>query len=105
MTLRTDASGCEAIWTWVQSKWDDTLAKLSASIGILGVIVGVMLKGLSSRKHLGEIEEFFKGKDTSKFDKQLAMDLDSLKAKVAWVERDGDDVRAWLKENGYYASY
>jgi hypothetical protein len=30
--------------------------------------------------------------------------LEELKVNVAWVERDGDDVKRWLKENGYYAS-
>jgi len=104
LTLRTDAAGTEALWTWVQNRWDDIEAKLFTSLGIFGVIVGFMLQGLSSRKRLGEIEDFFKGKDTSTYDKQLALVLDSLKANVAWVERDGDDVIGWLKNNGYYAS-
>ena len=104
LTLRTDTTGSEALWMWAQKRWEDIEAKLSASLGIFGVIVGIMIRGLSSRKHLGEIEKFFKAKDTSKYDKQLALVLDQLKANVAWVERDGDDVTGWLKENGYCAS-
>lgn len=103
LTLRTDATGSEALWAWAQKRWEDIEAKLFASLGIFGVIAGIMIQGLSSRKHLQEIEVFFNGKDTSKYDKQLALVLDSLKANIAWVERDGDDVREWLKDNGYYA--
>lgn len=102
-TLRTDAIGSEAIWKWVQREWEAIEAKLHASIGIMGTIVGIMLRGLSSQKNLGEIEVLFKRKDTSTFEKQLALVLDSLKANVAWVERDGEDVRQWLRDNGYYA--
>jgi aminopeptidase 2 len=104
MTMRTGATVSEALWVWAQKRWEDIEAKLFASLGIFGVIVGIMIRGLSSRKHLGEIEQFFKGKDTSNYDKQLALVLDELKVNVAWVERDGDDVKRWLKENGYYAS-
>lgn len=104
LTLRTDAIGSEALWIWAQNKWKDIEGKLFASLGIFGVIVGIMIRGLSSRKHLGEIEEFFKEKDTSKYDKQLALVLDSLKANVSWVARDREDVTEWLKGHGYYGS-
>lgn len=103
-TLRTDAIGSEALWVWAQDKWEVIERKLFAGLGVFGSIIGIMIEGLSSQKYLGEIEEFFKGKDTSKYDKQLALVMDSLKAKVAWVERDRDDVSNWLKEHGYYES-
>ena len=104
LTLRTDATGSEALWIWAQKNWEDIEAKLFNSLGIFGMIVRIMIRGLSSRKYLGEIEKFFESKDTSKYDKQLAMVLDELRANVSWVERDGDDVRGWLKDKGYYAS-
>jgi aminopeptidase 2 len=103
LTLRTDATGSEALWAWAQNKWEDIEAKLFSSLGIFGVIVRIMIRGLSSQQHLTEIEEFFKGKDTSKYDKQLALVVDSLKANVAWAERDRDDVKQWLIDHGYYA--
>ena len=31
----------------------------------------------------------------------IAQTLDSIRAKAAWVKRDGKDVETWLKTNGY----
>ena len=101
MSFRKDAVGAEALWKWAQKHWEEVEAKLYTSLGIFGVIVGIMLRGLSSKRHLEEIDKFLAARDTSKYDKQLALVLDSLKANVAWVERDREDVEEWLKSAGY----
>ena len=38
------------------------------------------------------------------FDRALNQTLDSIKAKESWLERDGEDVRSWLVQNGYLTS-
>ena len=102
MTLRKEAIGAEALWKWMQTRWEDIEAKLYTSLGIFGVIVGIMIRGLVSKRHLLEIQEFFDAKDTSKYDKQLALVLDSIEANVAWAERDREDVRRWLQDSRFY---
>jgi aminopeptidase 2 len=42
--------------------------------------------GLSSEKDYQEIVEFFKDKDTSKYNLALAQVLDTIRAKIAWLE-------------------
>jgi hypothetical protein len=37
-----------------------------------------------------------------KFEKFLAQSLDTVRTKVAWVERDHDDLKDWLMANGYF---
>lgn len=42
--------------------------------------------GLSTEKDYQEIVEFFKDKDTSKYNLALAQVLDTIRAKIAWLE-------------------
>lgn len=42
--------------------------------------------GLSTEKDYEEIEEFFKDKDTAKYNLALAQALDTIQAKIAWLE-------------------
>lgn len=102
MSLRKDAIGAEALWKWAQVNWAKIQAKLHASLGIFGVIVGIMIRGLVSNKYLAEIGEFFKGKDTSTYGKQLTLVLESIETNIAWAERDGHDVRGWLRDHDFY---
>ena len=55
----------------------------------------------TSEEHIADIERFFEDKDQNGFDKLLARSLDRVRAKAAWVKRDVDDVKVWLKANGY----
>ncbi|PUU74853.1 ERAP1-like C-terminal domain-domain-containing protein [Tuber borchii] len=74
--LGSHAAGAEALWAWIQRNWDTLEAT-------------------------ADIERFFKDKSRKGFDKKLAQSLDGIRAKAAWVKRDADDVKAWLKANGY----
>lgn len=42
--------------------------------------------GLSTEKDYQEIVEFFKDKDTSKYNLALAQALDTIRAKIVWLE-------------------
>jgi len=98
MSLREGTLGAEALWNYMQTRWEDIEAKLQTSIGIFGVIVGIMIRRLVSKRHLLDVRRFFGTKDTSKYGKQLALVLDSIQANVAWAERDREDVRRWLQD-------
>ncbi|KAG8887646.1 Aminopeptidase 2 mitochondrial [Tulasnella sp. 332] len=53
---------------------------------------------LTSEEDAKATEEFFKGKDVSKFNLALAQALDSIHANAKWLERSKGDVTSWLKE-------
>jgi aminopeptidase 2 len=48
-----------------------------------------------------DIQSFFARKSTKGFDKALAQSCDAISAKTAWIERDSEDVKTWLREHGY----
>lgn len=64
MTLRKDAAGAEAQWKWMQERGSDIESKLFTSLGISGVIVGIMIRRLVSKDKFGEVQTFFTEKDT-----------------------------------------
>jgi aminopeptidase 2 len=68
---------------------------------MFGTVVQLCVSGFTRMEHVKMIEEFFAGKSTRGFDRTLAQALDALRARARWVERDGEDVKVWLKENGY----
>jgi len=52
----------------------------------------------SSEKDAKEIEEFFKGKDNSKYDMVLAQCLDGIRARAKWSERSTAELKQWLED-------
>jgi aminopeptidase 2 len=68
---------------------------------MLGSLVQIVTNGFASMSAVQEIEDFFKERSTKGFDQGLAQSLDGVTAKAKWVERDGQDVRAWLSQRGY----
>ena len=86
----------------MQTHWGKIEAKNKANLGVFGTVLGIMLRGLVSKAHLLEIRNFFDGKDTSKYERDLKRMLDSMEADIAWVERDRDDIKNWLRDGGFY---
>ena len=53
---------------------------------------------LSTKKDLEESEKYFEDKDTSKYNQSLQQTLDTIRAKIAYIERSTDDLGAWLRQ-------
>jgi aminopeptidase 2 len=68
---------------------------------MLGTVVQLVTNSFTSKEAVSEIEQFFKNKSTKGFDQGLAQSLDNVRAKANWIERDAQDVRAWLSERGF----
>lgn len=64
---------------------------------MLGTIVTMCVSNFTTQAQADEVRAFFKGRETVGFDRALAQSLDSVQAKIAWVERDTKDVKEWLK--------
>ncbi|KAJ6546483.1 leucyl aminopeptidase [Mycena vulgaris] len=51
-----------------------------------------------SAKDLESIEAFFKDKDTSKYNMALAQTLESIRTRIAYIERSSGDLNEWLEK-------
>jgi len=64
---------------------------------MLTSLVSSSFGSLSTQKDYGEVVEFFKDKDTSKYDLSLAQALDNIRSKAALIERSSGDLKEWLR--------
>ena len=85
----------------MKKNWDTHVKKLPPALSMLGDIVAICTGAFTSEEAIADIEKFFEDKSQKGFDKSLAHSLDGIRAKAAWVKRDVDDVKAWLKANEY----
>lgn len=67
-------------------------------------MVTICTSSFAKQEQLTRVEEFFKDIDTKTFAQPLAQNKDAIRSKIAWLERDRDDVATWVKENGYSKS-
>lgn len=81
--------------------WDALEKKLPPGLTMLGTVVTICTSSFTSKKQIADVKEFFEKRNTKGFNQSLAQSLDSIKAKAQWIERDGEDVKGWLKENKY----
>nr|POE63591.1 aminopeptidase 2 [Quercus suber] len=99
--LRAHKEGIEALWAWTKENWDELIKKLPPSLSMLGSVVSMATSGFANKVQLADVEKFFQAKGTKGFDRNLAQSIDAVNAKISWIERDGDDLKTWLKENKY----
>jgi aminopeptidase 2 len=101
--LRTHAAGVEAMFAWMEENWEELVKRLPPALSMLGSMVTILTSGFTQKEQLARVEKFFADKATNGFDQSLAQSMDSVRSKIAWLERDREDVAAWLKANGYSA--
>lgn len=100
--MRAHKEGIEALWSWVQSNWDEVAKRLPPGLSMLGSVVVIGTSGFTSLKSVEQIKSFFANKSTKGFDQSLAQSLDTITSKAQWISRDRDVVKKYLKDNGYY---
>ncbi|KAF9813474.1 hypothetical protein IEO21_05581 [Rhodonia placenta] len=74
--------------------YDEFAKRLEGNFSMRYLIFRVF-QSLSSRRDHEEISNFFKEKDTSKYNMALKQTLDNIAAQAAWVERSTDDLLRW----------
>jgi aminopeptidase 2 len=102
--LRSHAEGIEALFKWLTTTWPDISKRLSGNPPILGSMVTICTSSFAKQEQLDQVEAFFKDIDTKNFVQPLAQSKDAIRSKIAWVQRDRDNVAGWVKENGYLKS-
>ncbi|KAL5359082.1 peptidase family M1-domain-containing protein [Aspergillus floccosus] len=99
--LRGHTAGIDARWAWMKNNWDALYKRLPPGLGMLGTVVQLTTASFCTEAQLRDVETFFASKDTKGFDRAVEQSLDSIRAKINWVKRDGADVESWLKANKY----
>ncbi|KAI1961496.1 Aminopeptidase 2 mitochondrial [Ophidiomyces ophidiicola] len=103
-SLRVHTAGITARWEWLKKDWDAVVKRLPPAFSMLGTVIQMCTGSLTTYEQLKDVEDFFKDKETKGFDRSLEQALDSIRAKAGWVQRDRQEVAAWLKTNGYLNS-
>ncbi|KAK2761286.1 Aminopeptidase 2 mitochondrial [Arachnomyces sp. PD_36] len=99
--LRSSPEGIRQRWAWLKDNWSEIIKRLPPGLSMLGSVVQICAASFSTQEQYDEVENFFKDKDTKGFDRAVEQSLDTIKAKVSWVQRDREEVESWLKANGY----
>ncbi|KAI5862098.1 peptidase family M1-domain-containing protein [Durotheca rogersii] len=99
--LRSHAEGIDALFDWLTEKWPEVYERLSGNPPILGSIVTICTSSFAKPEQLARVEAFFQDIDVKNFAQPLAQSKDAIRSKIAWLERDREDVAAWVRENGY----
>ncbi len=99
--LRGHPAGIEALFTWMTENWDELYKRLPPGLSMLGTMVSIMTSSFSRPEQIARVEAFFADKNTRGFDQSLAQSLEAIRSKIAWIERDSEDIAAWLRDNGY----
>ncbi|KAB8302634.1 hypothetical protein EYC80_006002 [Monilinia laxa] len=97
--LRGHPEGIEALYVWMTENWDELTRRLPAGLSMLGTMVTICTSGFTREQDRARVEKFFSERNTKGFNQGLAQSLDTIKAKGAWVERDREDVKAWVEAN------
>ncbi|KAJ7102847.1 leucyl aminopeptidase [Mycena epipterygia] len=74
----------------------DIFSKRFATNSMLKHLIEASFGGLSTQEDYDGIKDFFKDKDTSRYNMALAQVLDTIQARIAYIERSSDDVSGWL---------
>jgi aminopeptidase 2 len=99
--MRSDAEGIITLWGWMKVNWDAIKGKCPPALSMLSTIVMICTGSFTHASHVEEVKAFFEGKDQKGYQKKLEQSLDGVRAKSSWLERDGEDVKAWLETEGY----
>jgi len=94
--LRAHPQGAQALYEFMTDNWAELTRRLPPGLSMLGSMVQICTSSLTTKADIERIEKFFSDKSTKGFDAGLAQSLDSIRAKSAWLERDREDVKAWV---------
>ncbi|KAM3562523.1 hypothetical protein ARSEF4850_002741 [Beauveria asiatica] len=94
-------TGAEVAWQHFLNNWDQYCERFPPGLSMLKNLVKDFCKNMGTSEQLSAFKTFFEHKDTQGIDNSVRQVIDSVQAKLSWVERDSEDVVAWLRGNGY----
>ena len=98
--LRNEPAGVEALWGWLTGNWDELKKVCPPGLTMLGTLVKLCTSEFATEKQLETVEAFFKDKERTGYKMALEQSLDGIRARIGWVKRDSEDVKAFLDKEG-----
>ncbi|PVH13454.1 uncharacterized protein CXQ87_001558 [Candidozyma duobushaemuli] len=99
--INNTAMGVTLLWSWLKENWDAISVKLEyGSVVHLGV-VKTCLKGLCTREHSKQVEEFFQGKRDVVLEKAIANIQEKIKGRYLQAEKNRQTLTTWLATKDY----
>ena len=95
--LRSHSAGIEALFEWMCENWQEIERRFPAGLSMLGSMVSICTSSFTSPEGLTRVQNFFKDRSTKGFDQALAQSQDAIRAKIAWLARDREDVKTWVE--------
>ena len=91
-----------ALWDFIRTNWDLVVyPKLSSNMVVLDRFLRITLTTFANETVAREIEEFFKSKDNTGYDRSLGVIQDSISSNAAYRKRDSEVLREWLFAHAY----
>lgn len=100
MGLANNPEGRRLQWEYMKKNWETCGAKLGNPI-VMDRFVRVTLGGFTDAEAAEDIDQFFKDKDTSSFNRTLGTVKDKIRGRAAYKKRDSGALKEWLSANGY----
>ena len=100
VSLAANREAKRQLWDFFKTNFDEIMARFRGNFSS-GSLVRMSFSTFASEGDAKDVEQFFKGKDTSAFSQPLSQGLDAVRSKAKWLERDTSDVSDWLKKNQY----
>ncbi|KAI5797320.1 peptidase family M1-domain-containing protein [Pyronema domesticum] len=101
ISLSNNSEARYRLWKFIEKNWEIIYKQMSGNMVVLDRFLKNSLNKFASLETLAEIEEFFKDKDNTGYDKGLVTVRDSIQGNAGYVKRDGEKVKEWLKSKGY----
>ncbi|KAI0661118.1 hypothetical protein C8Q70DRAFT_695550 [Cubamyces menziesii] len=77
----------------------DELESRFAGMFIFNYLIETAFASLTSHADHKKLTEFFKGKNTAKYELPLRKSLDEINMHALWIDRDSDKLKEWLEEH------
>jgi len=103
--MASTAAGVKLSFEWMVKNFPLILERLPPkSVGVFGHVIRASSSFCTWEDHK-RVADFFKTVDTSQFAMVVGQILDGIQSRASWVDRDRDDVHAWLVKHKYLKAY
>ena len=89
------------VWTFIKTNWPMLRDRLGGNMVVLERFLRMSLTKFATEEVLTDIEDFFRDKDQTGFDRGLAVVQDTIRGNARYRVNDLEIIREWLGAHGY----